>query len=429
MTAEIVIMNREAIAVAADSTVTLHQGKTFQSVNKIFSLSKYHPVGVMIYENPLFMGIPWETIIKTYRKMLGETSFETLDEYVDSFLSFVRDHQDLFSEEARDQYLRQRALREFDDARIFILRKSEGVAGDVRNITKTEMRRLVNSCLVEWEEMYKEATPYSPTVAGYTQQLTLDYRDLVQEVATDVFEDLPLTKTNLDRMLRIFVLALTQYIEGNLPDFYTGIVFMGFGEKEYFPAFSSYLIEGLLYDSLLFQEGVSGRINHETSAQIMPFAQGDMVVQFMEGFDRDFREKLLDDFKELLLEYPAELISQIDEIDRKRKNELKKTHMTECEQLFDSYVDDLQEFKRLNYIDPVMNIVSSLPKDELAGMAESLVNLTSLKTRVTEDIETVGGPIDVAVLSKGDGFIWIKRKHYFEPRLNQAFLNNYFRET
>lgn len=38
----------------------------------------------------------------------------------------------------------------------------------------------------------------------------------------------------------------------------------------------------------------------------------------------------------------------------------------------------------------------------------------------------VGGPIDVAVISKGDGLIWIKRKHYFDRDLNQHFFSNYF---
>lgn len=33
----------------------------------------------------------------------------------------------------------------------------------------------------------------------------------------------------------------------------------------------------------------------------------------------------------------------------------------------------------------------------------------------------------VAVISKGDGFIWIKRKHYFSPELNTAFFSNYFK--
>jgi hypothetical protein len=61
-------------------------------------------------------------------------------------------------------------------------------------------------------------------------------------------------------------------------------------------------------------------------------------------------------------------------------------------------------------------------------MAESLVSLTSFKRRVTQDPETVGGPIDVAVISKGDGFVWINRKHYFNPALNHQFFANYFRE-
>ena len=41
----------------------------------------------------------------------------------------------------------------------------------------------------------------------------------------------------------------------------------------------------------------------------------------------------------------------------------------------------------------------------------------------------VGGPIDVAVISKGDGFVWIKRKHYFKAELNLHFLDNYCMEA
>lgn len=37
------------------------------------------------------------------------------------------------------------------------------------------------------------------------------------------------------------------------------------------------------------------------------------------------------------------------------------------------------------------------------------------------DAETVGGPIDVVVISKGDGLVWIKRKHYFLPELNHRY--------
>ena len=44
-------------------------------------------------------------------------------------------------------------------------------------------------------------------------------------------------------------------------------------------------------------------------------------------------------------------------------------------------------------------------------MAEALVNLTSYKLKFSPGSETVGGPVDVAIISKGDGFAWIKRKN------------------
>ena len=63
-----------------------------------------------------------------------------------------------------------------------------------------------------------------------------------------------------------------------------------------------------------------------------------------------------------------------------------------------------------------------LPVNELADLSETLVLIESLKERVTTDEESVSGPIDVAVVSKTDGFIWIKRKHYFKPELNPRYM-------
>ncbi len=60
MTAEIALLNKTAIALAADSAMTLQgTGKIYAS-NKLFALNKYQPVGVMIYNNAEFMGVPLE---------------------------------------------------------------------------------------------------------------------------------------------------------------------------------------------------------------------------------------------------------------------------------------------------------------------------------------------------------------------------------
>ena len=91
---------------------------------------------------------------------------------------------------------------------------------------------------------------------------------------------------------------------------------------------------------------------------------------------------------------------------------------------------DIRNFRRSTFVNGTLNAVSVLPKDELAElaeMAESLISLTSLRRRMSPDAETVGGPVDVAVISKGDGLIWMRRKHYFKSELNHAFFGNYYR--
>ena len=57
MTVEIGILNKQGIALAADSAVTIgNRQKFYNTANKLFALSKYNPVGIMVYSNSDFMG-------------------------------------------------------------------------------------------------------------------------------------------------------------------------------------------------------------------------------------------------------------------------------------------------------------------------------------------------------------------------------------
>jgi hypothetical protein len=60
----------------------------------------------------------------------------------------------------------------------------------------------------------------------------------------------------------------------------------------------------------------------------------------------------------------------------------------------------------------------------MAGLAETLISLQSLKEKLTKPSETVGGPIDVAVITRNEGLVWIKRKHFFDPKLNSRYIAN-----
>ena len=92
MTSEVVVMNRMAVALAADSAVTVEVGDTSKvrdSALKLFTLSKYRPVGVMVYNNSSILGVPLETIIKLFRSELGTKAFDTLPEYGEALISYL----------------------------------------------------------------------------------------------------------------------------------------------------------------------------------------------------------------------------------------------------------------------------------------------------------------------------------------------------
>lgn len=89
------------------------------------------------------------------------------------------------------------------------------------------------------------------------------------------------------------------------------------------------------------------------------------------------------------------------------------------------YIKGMDDYIQKAYIDSLIDTVSYLSKEDIADMAESLVRMTCLKRHITDSQETVGGPVDVAVVTKGDGFIWMKRKHYFDPKLNSQFFERY----
>lgn len=97
MSAGICIINKNAIAMAADSAVTIGQHIAIHnSANKLFSLSKSEPIGAIIYANAEFMCVPIEIMIKEYKRYIGNNSFDTLIDYVNDFINYLKNNSVLF---------------------------------------------------------------------------------------------------------------------------------------------------------------------------------------------------------------------------------------------------------------------------------------------------------------------------------------------
>jgi hypothetical protein len=197
-----------------------------------------------------------------------------------------------------------------------------------------------------------------------------------------------------------------------------------------FPRLYSLSVEGVAADRLKRGDERDANITFQNPAAIVPFAQSEMVAIFMEGVEPTYEAAVEQDISEILDEYPEIILDHIPKLGQQAKSELKKRFRKVSADRFEKCRQKLRDYRRTKYVDPVISVVAMPPKDEMAAMAEWLVNLTSFRMRVSLGAEeTVAGPIDVAVISKGDGFIWIKRKHYFRAELNPQFFSNYYREA
>jgi hypothetical protein len=246
-------------------------------------------------------------------------------------------------------------------------------------------------------------------------------------VIINVFERFPLTDTHKDQLKKIAIWVVTRFSEKIAKTDDSGVVIAGFGKEDIFPTIENYKFDRIANNRLKYKELGTYPINDEAGARIIPFAQSEMVSTFMEGVDPGYKSfkdgyifKIFDDYAEII-------INTLDKYSDTEKENIKIKLVGAGEQLVKDLDNALSNYRRMHLFGPILNVVSGLPRDELASMAEALVNLTSLKRRVTPESETVGGPIDVAIITKGDGFIWIKRKHYFRIELNPQFRENYYR--
>ena len=217
--------------------------------------------------------------------------------------------------------------------------------------------------------------------------------------------------------------SYTQYLLHDQFLQFSGLIFVGFGEQEIFPNLIpvniSILVEGEIRYHIVKHS--IGMIDQANDACIKPFAQTDVIDTILQGISPELNHLSANVFHSFLHQFLDELKSKgnVTEQVKDLLDTLDIRHFVK------KYQEAFGNIIQQKYVYPLLNAVSQLSKEDLAEMAESLVYLTYLKRRFTMAEESVGGPVDIAVITKGDGFIWIKRKHYFDPRLNYSFFQKY----
>lgn len=343
----------------------------------------------MIFGSADFEGIPMETLIKEYRKNADFSLNDNIQLIKDDFLKYLSE-----------------------------------------NTLETNLSKKIKYSLFVFKEFFNSQ------ISNFDEDSFLDYID------SHITNDLPDFVKNLsefnnydvefEQLIPDYINSNHDEIVNNLKNIFfnsfinggTGIVIAGFNKNDMFPSYFKFNLCWNENNKIQIFDCKS-EINFNGNA-IIPFAQNDVINTFLTGIDDYIKLSFYKYLRSFTQGFTDELINYFNEsgkIDDKSLNEV-KIILSKCETTNDKRVDMfIHNFENLteNFVGEILDSVGSLPKEELANMSESLIHITSLKRKISSDLESVGGDIDVAIISKGDGFIWKKKKHYFDDELNPQF--------
>lgn len=416
MTAEVLVMNKSGVAIATDSVVSVETPdgpKSFNTINKLFRLSAREPVAIMIYGGVEFAQLPWETLILDFRGLLDTKKFATIQDYANAFLDYLR-QVDLTEEDQSSMFLSMLHSHFSELSRNL----REAIAQqDTEGLETTETSfDIVEACLESAEEELESLVDLGEYVGITFADVVRRYRREIYRARQHAIHHPTSIPMNRDCRKRFWRLAYLFLVKSAFSPNASGIVIAGFGDKQLLPSVRSYLIDGIFMNVMKHQLTNSRDITRKSEAFVLPFAQTEMVYRFMRGVDREYQAYLFDLFREFLVNFTDYAVNQYIPADRQStaKSDLESI-LGDKMALFESMASG---YRQTRFTKPIIDAVRNLPKHDLATLAEALVQLTSLQRKMSTNSETVGEPIDVAIVAKSDGFIWVKKKTYFDFQFN-----------
>jgi hypothetical protein len=406
MTAIVGVLNKRAAVMAADSAVTVSNDKgvkVYNTATKIFKLSDEHPIGVMIYDNVEFMGTPWDLIFNLYRQERGNRACCSVQEYAEAFIRFLKDHDYFSSDESRENYLLQEISSFYNMVKGEVLEQleKEEIGLEDENVVRDKLKEVMESIA----EVYKEAEVCAE-MDRYTER---EFRKTSKEFFDSLMDACAEENLPVD-MREEWEQGLFLHIRSNifLNNTATGIVFVGYGDKDIFPSAFPIVISGAVDNRLryFFNQEKADRITHDNTAWILPFAQEDVMLTMMKGIAPDLFSAITDEMQESL----GEVVRQVTQTLGIPEEQTVKVAAPIIEETQKRFVEKVHEIINEKYVSGLVDTVEFFNVEDMANLAESLISITNLQRHITSSEETVGGPIDVVVITKTGGFQWIKQK-------------------
>lgn len=414
MTSEIAVINQRAVALAADSAVTLIDGGAVVVRNdqrKLFNLANGLPVGVMFFGVADMMGHPWEHLIEHFQKKGKPGPLPHVRDYAAKFTGMLDNLEEFFPRDRqKDDYKRLLAS---------VYRYVFHLAQYLRETGGTERAHVPDVTILQeaiehvWK-IYQFRDDGSPRrdlgcfPPGFAATVARDYADTVDELIAYGFSSFSLGKAALQQLRDI---ALFSVVKDLFLEDVTGLVFAGFGTEERYPVVVTYFLSAIVGG--IVKRAVAGidAIDGEVRSQIRLFADSEVTSAFIRGIDPDLERRFYGTTQLMMHGLVEHVLSAFTNVDQAQREGVKKQFQAQIlPKYFDTFRAMMGDYQQQAYINPVLRVLEIAARPELAETARELVALNIFKKRIMAQHQTVGGAIDVAVISREGGFQWTTKQ-------------------
>ena len=146
----------------------------------------------MVYGNADIMGVPWESIVKAYRKDLRDKSFKLLEDYGTDFLAYLDKNLALFPSEEQEKHVYLTVFAYYTDIADLIVGAVEKEAHKGLRVTKTKITQIVSSTIRRTLDFFVSLPRVAALPVDFERQFIRKYSYYIEEAIKDAFLKLPI---------------------------------------------------------------------------------------------------------------------------------------------------------------------------------------------------------------------------------------------
>jgi hypothetical protein len=408
MSSGVVLLNKTGIAVATDSAVTIgRRSAIFNSAQKIFEVGTA-PVLIANYGHGDFFNVPIDVIFKQFSLYVKQHSIrkDYIIDYAKEFWRFLEEKQQFFMFEKNEfhfytTYVRK-IIKELLNS-IEFPNKTDDLIIQIQNQALYLQKESVELPYEKNENNFS----FSYAIKKYPNILSTAYEKYFENRFDRDFEKEPLNDSDKKIIAILQPLAedFTQY-RYFFEDMSVGVCFTGYGEKELYPSSFHYVLLGVVQGRSIICRKSENIINDDYTRALVKLAQTDVITTIVDGIHPDIRRTIFDSVTSYANTFFQRTLPSL----TKKEFNLDKFKDSFAQEVINKIDEDFNDLTHDIWY-KFYSSISVLPIQDLAALAESFISLQSMKRKYEMDSSlnsTVGGPIDVAIITKTEGVKWIK---------------------